>query len=229
MPDGVAPRIRVMKDGPYMVDGVLPLAKQLIVVDEDGESIAWQQGEVLPERHSCALCRCGESAAKPYCDGSHRTVGFDGTETAPHTSYADVATPIEGPDLVLLDQKELCADARFCAAKGRIWRRVPEGDAESRAVVIEQAELCPAGRYTAVDRATGRVHEPDLEPSIGIVEDPSKGVSGPLWVRGGVPVVSAAGEAYEVRNRVTLCRCGGSKNKPFCDSAHIEIGFDDAE
>lgn len=229
MTDGMGPRIRVMKDGPYLVDGSLPLAKQTIVVDELGESVAWQEGEALPARHSCALCRCGESSAKPYCDGSHLSVGFDGTETAPHSSYEEVATRIEGPDLVLLDEKDLCADARFCAAKGRIWRRVPEDDEESRAIVIEQAGLCPAGRYTAVDRATGHVHEPDLVASIGLVEDPSQAVSGPLWVRGGVPMVSADGEPYEVRNRVTLCRCGGSKNKPFCDSAHIEIGFNDED
>ena len=56
--------------------------------------------------------------------------------------------------------------------------------------------------------------------SIGIVEDPAKRCSGPLWVLGGIAVESAGGEAYEVRNRVTLCRCGASKNKPFCDGTH---------
>ena len=65
------------------------------------------------------------------------------------------------------------------------------------------------------------------KPSIGLVEDPSVGVSGPLWVRGGIPVVSSDGVQYEPRNRTTLCRCGASRNKPFCDGTHAAIGFDD--
>ena len=63
----------------------------------------------------------------------------------------------------------------------------------------------------------------------GLIEDPSLGVSGPLWVRGGIPVTGADGGQYEVRKRVTLCRCGQSKNKPFCDGSHIEAGFKDFE
>jgi hypothetical protein len=130
---------------------------------------------------------------------------------------------------VLKDELDLCAEARFCSARGKVWRRVTEEGDEAVAVVVEQACLCPSGRYTALDRATGRAYEPDLEPSIGLVEDPAEGRSGPLWIRGGVPVVSADGDEYEVRNRVTLCRCGESKNKPFCDSTHVDIGFSDSE
>lgn len=62
--------------------------------------------------------------------------------------------------------------------------------------------------------------EPPLAHSIGLIKDPTIGVDGPLWVRGGIPVFSAEGKLYEVRNRVTLCRCGKSTNKPFCDSSH---------
>ena len=66
-----------------------------------------------------------------------------------------------------------------------------------------------------------------LPVSIGLVEDPAQGCAGPLWLRGGIPVVAADGFAYEVRNRMTLCRCGASQNKPFCDGAHARIGFQD--
>ena len=41
-------------------------------------------------------------------------------------------------------------------------------------------------------------------------------------------VTVADGERYEVRNRVTLCRCGASANKPFCDGAHGDAGFSDS-
>ena len=63
----------------------------------------------------------------------------------------------------------------------------------------------------------------------GVIEDPAERVSGPLWVRGGIPVIAADGFAYEVRNRVTLCRCGASANKPFCDGSHFKVGFRDYE
>lgn len=229
MSDARVPRIRVAKDGPYLVDGAVAIAKQTIVTDELHESVGWEQAEPLEKGGSCALCRCGSSGMKPYCDGTHRVTGFDGTETADRMPYADAATSRLGPMVTLLDQPGLCAEARFCSAKGMIWHRVEEDDPESADIVIRQAGLCPSGRYTAVVGDPGTTVEPVLDPSIGIVEDPSAGVSGPLWVRGGIPVVSADGRPYEVRNRVTLCRCGGSKNKPLCDGTHVEIGFDDRE
>ncbi|GEM_PF-1172707 len=64
-------------------------------------------------------------------------------------------------------------------------------------------------------------------PSIGLIEDPVEACSGPLWVRGGVRVISADGFQYEIRNRVTLCRCSASRNKPFCDGSHAAIKFKD--
>ena len=59
------------------------------------------------------------------------------------------------------------------------------------------------------------------------IEDPALGVSGPLLVRGGIRVQSASGESYEIRNRQTLCRCGASSNKPFCDGSHASMKFHD--
>jgi CDGSH-type Zn-finger protein len=229
MGEAGGPRIRIVKDGPYLVDGALPVTRQEIVVDDAGESVAWAEVERFPQRASCALCRCGSSEAKPYCDGSHRMPPFDGTETAGRVPYVEAAAALEGPRLVLRDQLDLCAEARFCAAKGAVWHRIEQDDDDSRAVVVTEAQLCPSGRYTAVDAATGDALEPGLEPSIAVVEDPSQGIGGPLWVRGGVPVTSSDGSTYEVRNRVTLCRCGASKNKPFCDGTHVEVGFSDTE
>jgi len=69
---------------------------------------------------------------------------------------------------------------------------------------------------------TGKPIEPELEKSIVIIEYPPKGEHGPLWVRGGIPVVSADGEPYGIRNRVTLCRCGRSKTSHFRDGSHVE-------
>jgi hypothetical protein len=83
-----------------------------------------------------------------------------------------------------------------------------------------EAGLCPAGQLVAWDWETGKPIEPKFEPSLGLIEDTDKKVSDPIWVRGRIPVVSVGGKAYEIRNRVTLCRCDRSDNKPFCNGAH---------
>jgi hypothetical protein len=84
--------------------------------------------------------------------------------------------------------------------------------------------VLPGGSWRG-DNATGEPIEPAYPPSIGLVEDPVNACLGPIWLRGSVQVVAADGFEYEVRNRMTLCRCGASKNKPFCDGTHVSIGF----
>ena len=99
-------------------------------------------------------------------------------------------------------------------------------------LVEQQAGDCPGGRLRAQQRAQAQsgdhAVEPHFEPSIGLVQDTAKGVSGPLWVRCGVEVLNADGSAYEIRNRIALCRYGASSNKPFCDGLHVASGFNDA-
>jgi Iron-binding zinc finger CDGSH type len=130
--------------------------------------------------------------------------------------------------MALADAESLCAFARFCDPAGQVWGLVGRtDDAEARRLFVHEAGHCPSGRVVAIDRKTGEAIEPTFEPSIGVIEDTAKSISGPLWVRGGIPITSADGAQYEVRNRVTLCRCGASQNKPFCDGTHASIGFSD--
>jgi len=221
------PKIEVIKDGPYHVTGPLMMSKQIISVDEEGYSKEWKEGQRYSDIKECDLCRCGRSKNKPYCDKTHKKIGFDGTETASNVKYIDRAERTEGPDLDLTDCEALCVSARFCDRLDGTWKLTESSDdPESEKLAIEQACNCPGGRLVAWDKKTGKALEPNLEPSIGIIEDPHVGVSGPIWARGGIPVESADGEKYEVRNRVALCRCGRSKNKPFCDGKH-RAGFTD--
>jgi hypothetical protein len=104
---------------------------------------------------------------------------------------------------------------------GGIWDLVQSEEPGARETAIEEACNCPSGRLVLRDNKTGEVIEPALDKSIVLIEYPAKGEHGPLWVRGGIPVISADGKPYPVRNRVTLCRCGKSGNKPFCDGSHI--------
>jgi CDGSH-type Zn-finger protein len=220
-------RITVTSNGPYRVEGSVPISRQTIVADGEGYSVEWRQGEAFEPRPSCALCRCGQSATKPFCDGSHVRFGFDGTETASREPYTAQATEQVGPTLALTDAQSLCAFARFCDAAGQVWNLVEQPGPDAARLTAQEAALCPSGRLVAWDRKSGAALEPAFEPSIGIVSDPGQGVAGPLWVRGGIPITAADGEPYEVRNRVTLCRCGASRNKPFCDASHAEIGFNE--
>lgn len=220
------PKVKVSTDGPYLVSGAIPLARQTIVTDREGGSESWEQGPGYPARANYALCRCGHSRNKPFCDGSHERVGFDGTETAARELYDEQAERTDGPDLALADAPVLCAFARFCDPNGQVWSQVERSDdAGVRAHFIRQVGNCPSGRLVARDRRSGKAVEPELPVSIGLVEDPAQQCSGPLWLRGGIPVVAADGFEYEVRNRVTLCRCGQSRNKPFCDGTHAAIKF----
>jgi len=220
-------RVKVTKNGPYIVSGTVPMSVESIVPDSEGESESWRVETKLTDRERCGVCRCGKSDAKPLCDGSHLDVAFDGTETAECGTYLERADILLGPRVDVADRKDLCAEARFCHRNGTVWRRVGEDSDEAAETVVAQSELCPSGRYTALDKATGMPHELELAPSIAFVQDPHQGVSGPIWVRGGIVIESADGREYEVRNRVTLCRCGQSSNKPFCDGTHVGCGFHD--
>lgn len=219
-------KIKIIKNGPYRLSGSVPIAKQIIIADEEGVSVRWREGEKYFPKGECKFCRCGQSGSKPYCDDTHKKINFDGTETASRKKYLEQIEKIDGPDLVLLDAPDLCASARFCDRGKGVWNLTREsGNPESRKMAIEEACDCPSGRLVAWDKKTGKEIEPNFEPSIGLVEDPVNKVSGPLWVRGGLPIESSDGAEYEIRNRATLCCCGKSKNKPFCDGTHISVGF----
>lgn len=217
-----SPKIKVVKDGPYLVSGAVPLADQHIVVDENGDCHGWREGRLYATPDTYALCRCGQSKTPPFCDGQHTTAKFDGTETASPAAYGERAKVLEGPKLTLTDAPDLCASARFCHRAGGTWQltQLSEID-EARQMAIEEAGDCPSGRLVVWDSA-GRAIEPALKRSIGLVVDTQAGTLGPIWVRGGIPVESANGSTYEVRNRLTLCRCGLSGNKPFCDGSHLK-------
>lgn len=221
----MAMSITVTEDGPYVVRGGVPLLRAEIAVNEDGEPYGWRETGRIDVPDTYTLCRCGASHEMPFCDYSHIAIGFDGTECAGHRTYTSMALEIGSEDLAVHDARQLCADARFCTRAGGLWHLVERCDEPGvRELAIEEAELCPSGRYVA-SREDGSDYEPDLEPSIVLIEDPQLGVSGPIFVRGGIEIIDAYKTSYEVRNRVTLCRCGKSRNKPFCDGAHIKAGF----
>ncbi len=219
-------KVIVSKNGPYLVSGALPLAKAEIVNDRAGDAKEWNIGKEIPVKESYALCRCGRSKNKPVCDGTHVKTGFQGTETASREPYMKQAEIENGPEIRLSDVQSLCAGSRFCHREGGIWHLLGKSkDPKIKKIIIEEACNCASGRLLAVDKENGKPIEPDLKKAVHLVEDPKKGLSGPIRLTGGVKLESQDGEPYETRNRVTLCRCGESRNKPFCDASHVSIRF----
>jgi len=216
-------KIKVLLNGPYQVAGDIALDQLRFVSDKKGASIGYKEIQKYNVAETYYLCRCGRTQNYPFCDGSHLSgVPFDGTETASHATYAEMAGKTVGKQIDLLDAEELCAVARFCDTHGSTWNLVEEStDPESLEIIKQQCADCPSGRLTAVTKE-GEQLEPDLPQEISVLEDLAAKVHGPLWVKGGIPVEGADGQIYPVRNRMTLCRCGKSKNKPFCDATHMQ-------
>ncbi|GGD35156.1 CDGSH iron-sulfur domain-containing protein [Croceicoccus pelagius] len=222
--------IKITEDGPYEVSASLPLIDQKIETGPDGASLDWAKTGEHDAEPTYYLCRCGHSANKPFCDGSHEDTDFDGTETADRSGFVEKANKLEGPRYHLLDKEDLCAVARFCDTYQTVWKEVERTDEDEIAdVFLNQIARCPSGRLVAVDAESGDMVEHPRDPRISTTQDPAEECSGPLYVEGGVSLTGADGERYESRNRMALCRCGASGNKPFCDGSHIKIGFSDRD
>lgn len=218
-------KIKIVKDGPYIVSGNIPLTEKIIT--PKGSGYEFKNGRVFTHSEEYSLCRCGKSKNAPFCDNSHKGSGFNGTETASKNSYKERAELIEGLDLDLLDDGR-CAFARFCYREdGHVWDLLEKSDdPKLKKEAIIAASECPAGRLVAVEK-TGESIEPDHEQAIHIIQDQERGVSSGIFVKGNIPIESSDNEFYEIRNRVMLCRCGKSRNKPFCDARHIPNKFSD--
>jgi len=215
------PKIIVQPNGPYIVRGGIPLVRKSPVMSEHGEPLTWRKGETLTTQNSYLLCRCGKSDDKPFCDGTHSWEKFDGTETADTGSVESRATIYEGIRIVLKDDHSMCMHAGFCGnAITNVWKMTENSDdSRVRAQIMAMVERCPSGALAYSLEPDGENLEPDLPVEIAVTPD------GALWVSGDITVERSDRQPFEVRNRVTLCRCGNSKNKPLCDGTHKEIGF----
>jgi CDGSH-type Zn-finger protein len=224
------PRITVEKNGPYIVHGAVPLVHKTQIVSEYGEPLTWQKGATLQTDEPYRLCRCGQSATKPFCDDAHLQCGFDGTETAETTTTAERRVVHKGgTHIVVRRDYALCIDAGFCGNRVTNVQKMmtQTDDTQIRAQVIAMIERCPSGSYTyALEDGTADV-EPDLPQQVAVIaEITSDGViAGPLWVTGYIPLERSDGQPFETRNRVTLCRCGRSSHKPLCDGSHRSPGI----
>jgi CDGSH-type Zn-finger protein len=219
-PPPMHPRIKISQHGPYIASGGLVLTARTPVLDAHGEAVDWTPGESRPPRATHVLCRCGHSGDKPFCDGTHRKVAFDGTCTADRAPGATRRKGYEGAGITMSDDESLCAGYAFCDPHGSVWREIENSaDPVVKARLQQQIANCPSGRLHYIVQGSSGPAERRYPPTIAAIPD------GALWILGGVPVETPDGFTYEVRNRQLLCRCGASENKPFCDGSHRRVNF----
>ncbi len=201
--------IECAPDGPYLVKNL--------------DRLRNSRGDRLPTKPITALCRCGRSSSKPFCDGTHKQTGFsdkrltDG-QNARRMSYA-------GERVTIHDNRELCAHAGYCTdglrqvfdSERSPWIDPHGASVEKITAIVQQ---CPSGALSySLDGVEQRNRT--SEPSITVTEN------GPYAVVGGPRLIGSGARDGTPMDRITLCRCGASRNKPFCDGSHWNVEFKD--
>ncbi len=214
---GLESDIRVSHNGPLLVT--------------NAPNVFTWFGERLPPRPQLALCRCGGSAMKPYCDGSHAANGFDDAKDLKRVP--DRADTYVGQQVTVIDNRGTCQHSGFCTDRlPTVFRTntepfvAPSGGRMDE--IVRAVRDCPSGALSyAIDGIEAR---PDVdwhdkrEPTIDISKD------GPYRVTGSIALRDDAGSDVTQndaasREHYALCRCGHSKNKPFCSGMHWNVGF----
>ena len=201
--------IELLPNGPYLV-------KKL-------ETLENSRGERLMTKEVIALCRCGGSSNKPYCDGTHAKYGFSSERGGDRGK--DERVDYVGREVTIHDTRGICAHAGLCTEGLRAVfdsKRTPwiDPDGAESAAIVETIKACPSG---ALSYSVAGVEHRDQsrEPRVFVSSN------GPYYVTGGIELRDAAHGESASREHYTLCRCGASKNKPFCDGTHWAIEFRD--
>ena len=209
------PKIACLPNGPYYLLNDLQPAAVPNLRREDGSACETMRG--------VALCRCGGSKRKPFYDGTHSTNGFSDRNTADRSR--DRRDAYAGKRITILDNRSICSHAGHCTDRLKNVFRMnaePWIDPDAAAVdeIIATIRKCPSGALSyAVDGVEAQ--PPARQPMVTVTDD------GPYAVTGGIELPDVRfGEGASLEH-YTLCRCGGSANKPFCDGTHWHIGFKD--
>lgn len=186
------------------------------------QSLTEANGNVFPiNSASIALCRCGGSAHKPFCDGTHGKVGW--TDEKKEGRQPRRSDEYKGTHITIHDDRGICSHAGFCTdGLPRVFRMREEPwidpDAEDAKKIIETIEKCPSGALSY--SIGGKLYNVfSKNPEIIVTEN------GPYWVRGGIELRDV--DRPESPDHYALCRCGQSRNKPFCDGRHWYTRFRD--
>lgn len=203
------PKIASSENGPYIVSNL--------------ENLQNSKGDRIDVKPQLALCRCGGSSNKPFCDGTHKKIGFSSEKKTDGSK--DKRDNYVGNDVTIHDNRGICAHAGRCTdGLPKVFRLKEEPWIHPNAApsdeIIATVKKCPSG---ALSHTTAGVEhrDQDRDPTITVSKN------GPYVVTGGPVLVDEPRGEGASTEHYTLCRCGGSKNKPFCDGTHWRIKFTD--
>jgi len=204
-------KIDVLDDGPLIVDNL--------------ETLTNSKGENVEIEEKTALCRCGHSGNKPFCDGSHKNVGFSGNRVS-NASFSKERA-YEGKDITIHDNRTICWHAAECVSglnsvfdkNTSPWINPENAEVNQ---VIEVVRRCPSG---ALSYTIDNIRTTDFNglTEINIIKN------GPYNVSGNIEINVADEIHPPSKDHYSLCRCGASKNKPYCDGSHNDIKFTDED
>jgi len=201
--------VEIMKDGPLIVNNLTEL------VNSKGEKIAC--------KNKVALCRCGASNNKPFCDGSHNKIGFSGEREVKINLNKE--KEYTGREISIIYNPAICYHAAECVNNlsavfdkdARPWINPDGSDADSIMSVIRK---CPSG---ALSYKIGDIHTREFHEK----EEIEIEKNGPYRVKGNIRLNIDDDLKPPANEHYALCRCGDSKNKPYCDGSHVKAGFVD--
>jgi CDGSH-type Zn-finger protein len=209
------PKITCLPNGPYLLKNDAASPVFMCLQKADGDTVETASG--------VALCRCGGSSNKPYCDGTHTRIGFTDEKLADDT--LNKRESYIGTRITIHDNRAICAHAGYCTDNlSGVFRMGEEpwidpngADANEIVKLIEQ---CPSGALSySIDDVEHR--DQNRDAGITVLKD------GPYAVSGAIDLVDQPLGDGASAEHYTLCRCGASKNKPYCDGSHWDAGFKD--
>jgi CDGSH-type Zn-finger protein len=209
------PRIACLPNGPYYLLNDMQASPV--------ENLERSSGAKCTTVRGVALCRCGGSKTKPFCDGTHSTNGFSDRKLADRK--LDHRDTYPGKRITIFDNRAICAHAGLCTDSLKsvfLQGEEPWIDADGAAVdeIISTIRKCPSGALSyAIDGVEAEA--PSRRPKVVVTDN------GPYAVSGGIELMNVQFGDGASREHYTLCRCGASGNKPFCDGSHWKVEFRD--
>ena len=221
------PKIQPLPNGPYyLINDMQPKVVY---------NLQNFKGEPLATTVGIALCRCGASKNKPFCDGTHNVIGFSSANKTLENDdikkmvIKDKRRDYPGKEITVHDNRKICSHAAECVNNlssvfklgSRPWINP---DASKMNDIVDVVRRCPSGALSySIDGVEYRDPEEQRNPTVTVLKN------GPYHITGGVELIGENiqfGEGAS-KEHYTLCRCGASENKPFCDGAHKSSNFND--
>ena len=223
----IKPKILPLPNGPYYL--INDMEPKVV------ENLKNFKGEPLSTTVGIALCRCGKSNRKPFCDGTHSIIGFSSQNVNLNENDTNKLTiknkrrDYVGKEITIHDNRKICSHAKECVNNlpsvfklgSKPWI---DSNGSKMQDIIKTVRKCPSGALSySIDGIEYRDPKEQRDPILTVLKN------GPYYITGGIDLIGENIEFGEgaSKEHYTLCRCGASENKPFCDGTHRTINFKD--